>query len=67
MDNRGKDMRDGGASDCSKAPEVEIGRSSEISNILILRCIHPHDISVTFLISVSHVPACMDYVIVSLI
>ena len=33
MDNWGKDMRGDGASDCSKAPEVEIERSSEISNM----------------------------------
>jgi len=32
MDNRGKDMR--GASDCSKLPQVEVGRASEISNML---------------------------------
>jgi len=36
MDNRGKDMRGDGASersDCSKAPQVEIGSPSEISNM----------------------------------
>src|SRR6218665_4118774 len=33
MDIRGKGMRGDGASDCSKAPEVEIRRWSEISNM----------------------------------
>jgi len=32
MDNRGKDMRGDGVSDCSKASQMEIGRWSEISN-----------------------------------
>ena len=34
MDNRGKDMRGDGTSDCSKARQVEIGRSSEISHVM---------------------------------
>jgi len=33
MDSSAKDMRGDGASDCSEAPQVEIGRSSEISNM----------------------------------
>jgi len=33
MDNRGKDMRGDRAPDCSKPPQVEVGKASEISNM----------------------------------
>jgi len=34
MDNRGKDMREDGASDYSKLPQVEVERAGEIRNML---------------------------------